>query len=160
MIFEKLFKSFRNKENDEQNSEDYMDDFKSKKANSFNYSYDFEFFTNPNYIVPNDENLNYPISRCKAYHIANLNENLKTDYYRQCKKNITYMNFSSCSVNLIKYENEPYWEVQIEKGDVSWIEYPSDGYTTFCDGFFIDEDLKKLRCLVNAYTGKYIYYPC
>ena len=103
-----------------------------------------------------DENFN--ISKSDAFYIANQNENLKTDYYRRRKGNITYIGFNDKSIKLVSLNNKKYWQIQILDGEVSGIDYNGE-YETCWDGFFSKSDLKKLRCLIDVDTGEYIYYP-
>ena len=108
--------------------------------------------------IEDDNPYNFNISKSDAFYIANKNENLKTDYYRRRKGNITYIGFNDKSIKLVSLNNKKYWQIQILDGEVSGIDY--DGkYETCWDGFFGKSDLKKLSCLIDVDTGEYSYYP-
>lgn len=99
-----------------------------------------------------DNSDTYPITQGEAFRIADENQNLKTDFCRNDYRRITYLSLNNCKANLVNKNDEKYWHIQITDGDISWKDED-----TFCDGFLIDEDLKKLQCLVNVNTGEYIY---
>ena len=105
-----------------------------------------------------DNPYGFKISKSQAFKIANANENLKTDYYKRSKKNITYLGFDEKDIKLKTLKGKKYWQIQILSGEVSSVEY-GENYTNNLDGFFNKEDLKKLRCLIDVETGEYIYYP-
>lgn len=110
-----------------------------------------------------NKNSKYPISEYQAFQIANENQNLKTDYYRNSDKKITYLDFTNCNVKLVTKSKKKYWHIKITDGKVSWIEFNeknTDEFTEpiFCDGFLIKKDFKKLQCLIDVNTGEYIYY--
>lgn len=108
-----------------------------------------------------DDSDEYPISQYKAFCIANQPQNLKSDYCKLDDRRITYIDFTHCKVELIDYNNEQYWHIKIINGDVSWVKFDDDDEfnTTFCDGPFLEDDFKKLQCLVNVNNGTYLYYP-
>lgn len=108
-----------------------------------------------NSITKTDNSIQYPISQHTAFVIANQDQNLKTDFCKNDNRHISYLNFNDYNIKQINYNNEPHWHIEITKGDISWI----DDYETLSDGFLIEEDLKKLQCLVNINTGKYKYFP-
>lgn len=138
MFFKNILNFFMDKEEE---NDDFLD------------NYDFKSF--PNDIL--DDSNTYPISELKAFNIANMAENLKTDFYKRDKRNISYIYFSNCNINLIDYNNGKYWYIQITNGDLSWIEYKKND-TRYCDGPLLKKDLAKLKCLVNSDTGEYIYH--
>ena len=110
-----------------------------------------------------NKNSKYPISEYQAFQIANENQNLKTDYYRNSDKRITYLNFTNCKIKLLTKSKKKYWHIKITEGKVSWIDYDEENTDEFpepifCDGFLIKEDFKKLQCLIDVNTGEYIYY--
>lgn len=96
----------------------------------------------------------YPISKFKAFKIANENPNLRADFCRNDERKISYLSFKDCEIKLKNYNNDSYWHIQITKGDISWIEYEDDFY----DGVLDADDCKKLQCLVNVNTGEYLYF--
>lgn len=117
-----------------------------------------DIFTKPSIKFSSNKYVNkfqIPISEKDAFMIANLDENLKTDFCKNDNRNISYINFNNYNIDQITYNNELHWHIEITKGDISWI----DDYETFSDGFLVDEDLKKLQCLININTGKYLYFP-
>lgn len=117
-----------------------------------------EIIQEPDENIEDDNPYNFNISKSDAFYIANQNENLKTDYYRRRKGNITYIGFNEKSIKLVSLNKKIYWQIQILDGEVSGIDYNGE-YETCWDGFFSKSDLKKLRCLIDVDTGEYIYYP-
>ncbi|MBR2290100.1 MAG: hypothetical protein IJ867_05850 [Clostridia bacterium] len=108
-----------------------------------------------------EEDLKYdfPIKKSFVKQIANRNGALKTDFCRNSEREgISYLSFDDYSVDLIEKDNRKYWLYQVLSGDISWVNSSKDG-TEFCDGWFGDDDLKYLRCLIDAQTGDYIYFP-
>lgn len=101
-----------------------------------------------------DETDIYPVSKREAVMIAGQSKNLKSDFCRQDDRNIGYIGFNSQDIELKEYNNEKYWHIKVKDADISWYDTDSDEY---CDGFAQEDDLKKLQCLVNVQTGKYIY---
>ena len=106
-----------------------------------------------------DKQYNFPILRSKAIEIADRDENLKTDFYRRYRGNITYLRFSKKEMDVIELNGKKYWQIQILDGDISGVDYDRKYGITDWDGGFSDKDLKKLRCLIDDETGEYIYYP-
>lgn len=102
--------------------------------------------------------ISFPISKNKAFNIANIDENLKTDFYRNYGGDITFLSLNKYNIDLVKLEEKLYWQVQILNGDISGCGY-YHGNITDWDGRFSKRDLKKLRCLIDVETGEYIYYP-
>lgn len=103
----------------------------------------------------------YPISPYEAFKIAEHSNNLKSDYFRNANKYISYLDFSNCEVNLIDDTNgKKYWHVKITEGEFSSISTSEDDYsTTFSDGYLDENDFKMLQCLIDVNTGEYIFYP-
>lgn len=108
-----------------------------------------------------DKTSEYPISPYQAFKIAEQNNNLKSDYFRNASKYISYLNFSNCKVDLIDGDNgRKYWFVKITEGEYSTISTSEDDfYTTFVDGYLGKDDFEMLQCLIDVNTGEYIYYP-
>lgn len=111
-----------------------------------------------------DKTNTYPISQYEAFQIANKNCNLKTDFYRNTLKNISYLYFSNCDVDLKTINDKKYWQIKITDGEISWLEYNEDETDSFnapifCDGYFGEDDFEKLQCLVDVETGEYTYFP-
>ena len=44
----------------------------------------------------------FPISQYQAFKIAEQNENLKSDYFRNADKYISYLDFTDCQIELLK----------------------------------------------------------
>ncbi len=105
-----------------------------------------------------DKEYDFPILRSEAIKIANENENLKTDFCRQYKRNITYLSFRKKKMDLIEKDGKKYWQIQVLYGEISGINQKSYG-EEYWDGFLLKRDLEKLRCLIDVETGEYIYYP-
>lgn len=105
-----------------------------------------------------DEKYNYPILRSEAFKIAIRNQNLKSDFCRNDKRDISYLSFDKWDIDIKKIDDNTYWKVQILKGDISWIKNENKCTTNF-DGFLVEKDLKKLCCLINVETGEYKYFP-
>ncbi|MBR2827874.1 MAG: hypothetical protein IKE70_01405 [Bacilli bacterium] len=101
----------------------------------------------------------FKITEKEVEEIANENDTLKTDFLRNSKRNgITYLKFEDNEIELIEVNLKKYYQFQVVKGKISWME-TNNGNTSFYDGFFTEEDLKYLRCLIDPKTGDYIYYP-
>ena len=101
----------------------------------------------------------YKISPYEAFQIASRNENLKTNYFRSSDKFISYLHFTDCDYELVDGDNgKKYWLIKITNGDVSSIYTDEELNTTFTDGTFGKDDLKKLQCLIDVEKGDYIYF--
>lgn len=143
------------------------EDFKYKSGYGYNCELDEETkeliratVEEENKKIEKDEKYNLPISKRKAYEIAQKNENLKTDYFRKSGRGyLSYISFIDEEIELVEINNKKYWQIQILGGNVSGIEDTEDGGTRYWDGFFGEDDLRKLRCLIDTETGEYIYYP-
>ena len=97
----------------------------------------------------------YKISKEEAFNIASENRNLKTDFVKNSnRKNVTFLTFGDKEIKLVNIKNKKYWQIQILDGEISQMYNDS-----FFDGFIKKEETKYLRCLVDANTGEYIYYP-
>lgn len=97
----------------------------------------------------------YNISKEEAFNIASESRNLKTDFVKNSnRKNVTFLTFGDKEIKLVNIKNKKYWQIQILDGEIS--QMYND---TFFDGFIKKEETKYLRCLVDANTGEYIYYP-
>lgn len=107
-----------------------------------------------------DENYGLPISKGTAYEIATRNINLKSDFCRAKKYLYTYLGFKKVKIDLIELDNKKYWQIQVLAGDTAGSDYDRKyDEVTDWDGVLADEDFPLLRCLVDAETGEYIYYP-
>lgn len=104
-----------------------------------------------------DESL-FKIKKQDAFDIADLDENLKSDYYKNTKRegNITLL-FNDNRVKLINLDGRKYWCVQILDADVEGVTYISEEEEK--ENCFSTEDMKILRCLIDVETGEYVYYP-
>ena len=112
---------------------------------------------NYNLYQPTKEELEtYKIGREEAFLIASRNENLKTDYVKNTKDNITYLRFLTYQSGIVKKKNHAYWYIIITEADISYSAYEY-GSLTLIDGTLKEEELKKLRCYVDTQTGKYYY---
>lgn len=100
----------------------------------------------------------FKIKKNQAFNIADLDENLKSDYYKNTKRegNITLL-FNDNRVKLINLDGRKYWCVQILDADVNGITYVSEEEED--ENRFSTEDMKILRCLIDVETGEYVYYP-
>lgn len=97
----------------------------------------------------------YNISKEEAFNIASESRNLKTDFVKNSnRKNVTFLTFGDKEIKFINIKNKKYWQIQILDGEISQMYNDS-----FFDGFIKKEETKYLRCLVDANTGEYIYYP-
>ena len=97
----------------------------------------------------------YNISKEEAFNIASESRNLKTDFVKNSnRKNVTFLTFGDKEIKLVNIKNKKYWQIQILDGEISQMYNDS-----FFDGFIKKEENKYLRCLVDANTGEYIYYP-
>lgn len=107
-----------------------------------------------------DENYGFPISKGTAYEIATRNINLKSDFCRAKKYRYTYLGFKKTKIDLIELNNKKYWQIQVLGGDTAGSDYDRKyDEVTDWDGDLVYEDFPLLRCLVDAETGEYIYYP-
>lgn len=108
-----------------------------------------------------DKTSEYPISPYHAFKIAEQSNNLKSDYFRNAGRFISYLDFSNCKVELVDGDNgRKYWFVKITEGEFSSISTSEDDFsTTFVDGTLGKDDFKMLQCLIDVNTGEYIYYP-
>lgn len=97
----------------------------------------------------------YNISKEEAFNIASESRNLKTDFVKNSnRKNVTFLTFGDKEIKIVNIKNKKYWQIQILDGEISQMYNDS-----FFDGFIKKEETKYLRCLVDANTGEYIYYP-
>jgi len=99
-----------------------------------------------------EKKIKHSISKYYAYSIANMKDNLKTDFIRAKERRYTYISFNERKITLIKENNKWYWKIEILSADISGCDKDTlwDGYTT-------KEDLEYLKCLVDATSGEYIY---
>lgn len=137
---------------------DLEDNFLEDSENSSDYE---DLFINP--IEKLNKKNKYPISEYQAFQIANENQNLKSDYCRNTYEKITYLNFTNCTIKLLTKNKKKYWHIKITGGKKSWIDFNEENNkkfteTIFYDGFLIEEDFKKLQCLIDVNTGEYTYY--
>ncbi len=101
----------------------------------------------------------YKIDQEEAFLIASKDANLKTDYTRNSKYRITYLNFRSYQSGIVKKNNHTYWYIIITEADFSCAMHDEFGCLVLADGTIKDEEeLKKLRCYVDTQTGKYYYH--
>ena len=98
----------------------------------------------------------YPISQKQAFLIANHNENLKTDFCRNKRGNITYLFFEKARVRPVELLGQMFWHVQILSGEISGMKV-TDQYDYHWDGVFSKRDLKLLQCYIDVNTGEYFY---
>ena len=97
----------------------------------------------------------YNISKEEAFNIASESRNLKTDFVKNSnRKNVTFLTFGDKEIKLVNIKNKKYWQIQILDGEISQMYNDS-----FFDRYKKKEETKYLRCLVDANTGEYIYYP-
>ena len=97
----------------------------------------------------------YKIYKEEAFNIASESRNLKTDFVKNSnRKNVTFLTFGDKEIKIVNIKNKKYWQIQILDGEISQMYNDS-----FFDGFIKKEETKYLRCLVDANTGEYIYYP-
>lgn len=102
----------------------------------------------------------YLFSPYQAFKIAAENHHLKSDYCKRTFKNISYLDFTDCDVDLVDADNgRKYWLVQITRGRFSTITITDDDETIFSDGSLSKDDFRILRCLIDVNTGDYTYYP-
>lgn len=125
------------------------------RKNEFDIS---DYFMDMDLEKKKDKKYNYPILRSQAFEIINRDENLKSDFVKDDERNITFISFEKWDTKLVNIDNKKYWQVQILRGDVSWVGYEDDSVTNY-DGVFIENDLKRLRAIVDVETGEYKYYP-
>ena len=110
-------------------------------------------------IEAEDAKYPYPIKKSQVEEIADKGDRLKSDFCKTTgRKGITYLSFEDGETSLIEKEGKKYWQYQVTKGDISWIEFSKHG-NTFCDGILVDNDFKLLRCLIDVETGEYSYFP-
>lgn len=100
-----------------------------------------------------EEKYKYRINKLDAFLIACKDCNLKSDYTKTDNRRITFITFNNYKIKLIHHKDQPYWFIKITDGDISWFDED-----TMYDGFFDENDLKKLQCYINANTGEYFYY--
>ncbi len=131
-----------------------------KKSEEYTDKSEYGLFTNKIELLK--KNSIYPISPYQAFKIAEENHNLKSDYFRNADKFISYLDFTDCKIDLVDGSNEnKYWLIQVTEGKFSSISSSDDDdlTTTYIDGFLTKKDFKLLRCLIDVNTGEYIYYP-
>lgn len=131
---------------------------KSKKEVNKEEIFDFDIWL-VNKIEQLPKESEFSISQYQAFKIADRNENLKSDFFRCVDKYISYLDFTDCKIELLKLNDKKYWHIKITDGDISSIYTDEFGNSTFTDGTFGEESLKKLQCLVDVNSGEYIYYP-
>ena len=102
------------------------------------------------------DSYHYPISQKEAFQIANRDENLKTDFCKNKKENITYLFFEKARVCPVELLGNIFWHVQILSGEISGMEV-TDQYDYHWDGNFSKKDLKLLQCYIDVNTGEYFY---
>ncbi len=94
---------------------------------------------------------NYPISEDEALDIAN--DKLTKVYMKDWNEGIpTYVSLFLNIDNVITKNNRKYYHIKCTGGDISG----ADRYTLW-DGEVSKEEAKKLQCLIDVNTGKYIY---
>lgn len=112
--------------------------------------------------IDNIDDSEYKISKQEAFRIANLNQNLKTDFKHNIEEHITYLSFKKYDANIITINSKKYWQIKVHDAEFGAIETDSSG-TTFLDGEYTKEaspdKINKLSCLVDVDTGEYKYYP-
>ena len=103
-----------------------------------------------------EDSYHYPISQKEAFLIANRNENLKTDFCKLKKANITYLYFEKAKVIPVTLLEQTFWHIQILSGEISGMK-STKNYDYHWDGTFSKQDLKRLQCYVDVNTGEYFY---
>lgn len=119
-----------------------------------NYNEEYNYIDIPEELTEEDKKYKFPITKNHAIDIAYRDENLKTDFFRRRRDYISYIGFKDNKTEVVEINNKKYWQVQILDGEISGI----DGDCLW-DGDLDEKSLKKLRCLIDVETGKYIYYP-
>ena len=148
-LIEWFSKAMKKPEKQEDNMAEYLANYHKLIHNDEDYEYV------PYYEEFDKSHDKYPISQYDAFEIAYKDDNLKNDYFKRDKRNITNIEFKNCDITLKEIEENPFWHIRITDGEVSWIE--GSKYQEDCDGVFDEKDLEKLQCLVNAKTGEYKY---
>ena len=103
-----------------------------------------------------EDSYHYPISQKEAFLIANYDENLKTDFCKLKKANITYLYFEKAKVVPVTLLEQTFWHVQILSGEISGMK-STKNYDYHWDGTFSKNDLKLLQCYIDVNTGEYFY---
>lgn len=110
-------------------------------------------------IEEEDAKYPYPIKKSTVEYIVNKDDKLKSDFCKNTdRRSITYLSFDDSVISLVEIDSKKYWQYQVTKGDISWIEFSKHG-NTFCDGMLVNNDFKLLKCLIDVETGEYTYYP-
>lgn len=99
-----------------------------------------------------------PISKRDAVEIAEADENLRSDFAKNSPDSPTSYSIRSERVNTAIKDGKEYWLVQVTKCMFGG-SYEVNGEECYHDGYFNEEQLDKLRCLIDKETGAYIYYP-
>lgn len=109
-----------------------------------------------------DDDSSFKIKKSQAFDIADLDNNLKKDYYKNTKREgKVELLFNDNRVNLIKLDGRNYWCVQILDADLYGLQLEDSSLDDDDDdaNLFTTEDMKILRCLIDVETGEYVYYP-
>lgn len=109
-----------------------------------------------------DDDSSFKIKKSQAFDIADLDNNLKKDYYKNTKRGgKVELLFNDNRVNLIKLDGRNYWCVQILDADLYGLQLEDSSLDDDDDdaNLFTTEDMKILRCLIDVETGEYVYYP-
>ena len=124
-----------------------------------NFTFDFD---DDGETIKNIDDSQYKISQKEAFEIANLNQNLKSDFVRNVEDGITYLSFKKYATDIKTINGKKYWNMKGLEADYSTVEEDGD-CTIFSDGTYREEyskeELDKLNCLIDVDTGEYKYYP-
>lgn len=99
-----------------------------------------------------------PVSERDAVKIAEADENLRSDFAKNSPDSPTSYSIRSETVNTAIKDGKEYWLVQVTECMFGGC-YEVDGEECYYDGYFNEEQLDNLRCLIEKETGAYIYYP-
>ena len=99
-----------------------------------------------------------PVSERDAVRIAEADENLRSDFAKNSPDSPTSYSIRSEDVNTAIKDGKEYWLVQVTECMFGGC-YEEGDALCFYDGEFNEEELDKLRCLIEKETGAYIYYP-
>ena len=99
-----------------------------------------------------------PISKRDAVEIAEKEENLIADFIKNSPNSPKSFSIRAETVNTAIKDEKEYWLVQVTECMFGGC-YEIKGEECYYDGYFNEEQLDNLRCLIEKETGAYIYYP-
>lgn len=99
-----------------------------------------------------------PISKRDAIEIAEKEENLIADFIKSSPNSSKSFSIRAETVNTAIKDGKEYWLVQVTECMFGGC-YEIKGEECYYDGYFNEEQLDNLRCLIEKETGAYIYYP-